>query len=192
MIQSRPKTGAEKLRNINQKIWTLSPRMEKKKETRECKSEKRFLLTLSHKELFTKLLDLLRLLLNLCLCLSERRQRWQLAPLSSNFSPLKPTLMYKQWAGICTNKRICFSYKLLIAWPWVKESLKMQHIPASLAGCPKKKKRPKDWRSRGILPGCKTTPCHRILISVFRFLHPADKKKKKLFNLHRTRIYLHT
>lgn len=84
--------------------------------------------------------------------------------------------MYKQWAGICTNKRICFSYKLLIAWPWVKESLKMQHIPASLASCPKKKP-PKDWRSRGISPGCKTTPCHRILISVFRFLHPADKKK---------------
>lgn len=176
MIQSRPKTGAEKLRNINQKIWTLSPRMEKKKK-RESGKVKRFLLTLSHKELFTKLLDLLRLLLNLCLCLSERRQRWQLALLSSNFSPLKPTLMYKQWAGICTNKRICFSYKLLIAWPWVKESLKMQHIPASLAGCPKKKKRPKDWRSRGISPGCKTTPCHRILISVFRFLHPADKKK---------------
>ena len=143
MIQSRPKTGAEKLRNINQKIWTLSPRMEKKKETRECKSEKRFLLTLSHKELFTKLLDLLRLLLNLCLCLSERRQRWQLAPLSSNFSPHKLTLMYKQWAGICTNKRICFSHKLLIAWPWVKESLKMQHIPASLAGCPKKKNDPR-------------------------------------------------
>ena len=174
MIQSRPKTGAEKLRNINQKIWTLSPRMEKKKK-RESGKVKRFLLTLSHKELFPKLLDLLRLLLNLCLCLSERRQRWQLALLSSNFSPLKPTLMYKQWAGICTNKRICFSYKLLIAWPWVKESLKMQHIPASLASCPKKKP-PKDWRSRGISPGCKTTPCHRILISVFRFLHPADKK----------------
>lgn len=37
MIQSRPKTGAEKLRNINQKIWTLSPRMEKKKKRESAK-----------------------------------------------------------------------------------------------------------------------------------------------------------
>ena len=189
MIQSRPKTGAEKLRNINQKIWTLSPRMEKKKETRECKSEKRFLLTLSHKELFTKLLDLLRLLLNLCLCLSERRQRWQLAPLSSNFSPLKPTLMYKQWAGICTNKRICFSHKLLIAWPWVKESLKMQHIPVSHAGCPKKN----DPRTEEVVAFHLVVRRLHVTVSWFQF---SDffilQIKKKLFNLQRTRIYLHT
>lgn len=189
MIQSRPKTGAEKLRNINQKIWTLSPRMEKKKK-RESGKVKRFLLTLSHKELFPKLLDLLRLLLNLCLCLSERRQRWQLALLSSNFSPLKPTLMYKQWAGICTNKRICFSYKLLIAWPWVKVSLKMQHIPASLAGCPKKKNDP---RTEEVVAFHLVVRRLHVTVSWFQF---SDffilQIKKKPFNLHRTRIYLHT
>ena len=118
----------------------------------------------------------------ICACACQREDSVDNLHLYQVISPpLKPTLMYKQWAGICTNKRICFSHKLLIAWPWVKESLKMQHIPASLAGCPKKKNDP---RTEEVVAFYLVVRRLHVTVSWFQFsdFFILQIKKKKSFS----------